>query len=425
LLVGHLGGSSFGTDATHLRARNGRILEQLHPGHQALIDEFIARDPLAETRRRIDLGRWRETRRARQASVILITHDHGGGVEARLRHAVRTHESAGRRPIVLKPARTAQDETAIAVRDGVADDFCNLVFAMPREQAALLRLLRAARAQAVEVHHFLQHPPAIYDIIARLGIPYEVHVHDYAWFCPRVSLVGGQRRYCGEPELHECEACVADHGQVLKEDIGVAALRQRSAAFLAAARRVVVPSADTGYRIQRHFPDLSPVIVPHENDQDIAPPAKPRPDGTGRPRVCVVGGIGVHKGYDVLLACARDAARRDLDLEFVIVGHTIDDARMMATGRVFVTGRFAPDEVVDMIVAQNACLGFVASIWPETWCLSLGDIWRAGLPAVAFDIGAPAERLKKSRFGFLLPLGLSPGAINNALIAAIGTAGDG
>ncbi|MFL5255019.1 MAG: glycosyltransferase [Rhodopila sp.] len=429
LFVGHIGGSSFGSDAAHLRARNSRILERLHPGHQALINDFIACDPLAATRRRIDLARWREAGRGWQDAVILITHDHGGGVEARVRDAARTHAAAGRRPIVLRPARTAQNQAAVAVREGVADDFANLVFPMPQEQAALLRLLRATRPRMVEVHHVLQHPPAIYDIVSWLGLPYEVHVHDYAWFCPRVSLVGGHGRYCGEPELHDCEACIADHGHFLKEDIGVAALRRRSAAFLSGAARVVVPSADTGYRIRRHFPDLSPVVVPHQNDQDIAPPAQPRRNGKerpgGRPRVCIVGGIGVHKGYDIVLACARDAARRDLELEFVIVGHTIDDARMLATGRVFVTGRFAPDEAVDMIIAQQARLGFVASIWPETWCLSLGDIWRAGLPAAAFDIGAPAERLRKSGYGFLLPLGLSPGAINNALIAAIGTAGNG
>ncbi|PPQ28278.1 glycosyltransferase [Rhodopila globiformis] len=460
LFVGHMGGSSFGADAAHLRARNGRILEQLHPGHQALIDDFVTRDPLAEPRRRIDLARWREAGRAWRESVILVTHDEGGGVEARVRQAVAAHAASGRRPVVLRPARTAQDEPAIAVRDGVADDFHNLVFAMPREQAALLRLLRPARA--VEVHHFLQHPPAMYDVVAKLGLPYEVHIHDYAWFCPRVLLVGGHNRYCGEPDLHECEACVADHGSFLHEEISVAALRQRSAAFLSGAHRVVVPSADTACRVQRHFPELSPVLVPHEDDQDIprlasiradsvggrhggcrnvmaggasrrARPTKSapmrlapvRPVGAGRPRVCVVGAIGVHKGYDVLLACARDAARRGLDIEFVVVGHTIDDARMMATGRVFVTGRFAPGEAVDMIVAQQARLGFVTSIAPETWCLSLGDIWRAGLPVAAFDIGAPAERLKKTGFGFLLPLGLSPGAINNALIAAIGTAGDG
>jgi GT2 family glycosyltransferase len=423
LFVGHMGGTSFGSDAVHLRTRNGRILEQLHPGQQALIEDFIARDPMAEPRRRIDLLRWRTAGRAFRESVILITHDHGGGVEARVAAAVRDHRAAGRRALVLRPAETSSREPAIAVRDGIADDFCNLVFAMPRELPALMRLLRASRPAAVEVHHFLHHPSAVYDLIARLGVPYEVHVHDYAWFCPRLSLVGAYRRYCGEPDLHECEACVDDNGSYLKEDIGVAALRRRSAAFLSAAQRIVVPSVDTGQRIKRHFADLSPVVMPHEDDALVSPPRRPRAASAGPARICVVGAIGVHKGYDVLLACARDAARRNLNLEFVVVGHTTDDGRMMATGRVFVTGRFDPGEAAGLIAAQHARLGFVASIWPETWCLSLGDIWRAGLRTAAFDIGAPAERIKRSGYGILLPLGLSAGAINNILIAAAGAAG--
>jgi GT2 family glycosyltransferase/glycosyltransferase involved in cell wall biosynthesis len=420
LFVGHVGGTSFGSDAVHLRARNGKLLEQLHPGQHARIQDFIARDPLAEPRRRIDLLRWREPARIHRESAILVTHNDGGGVEARIADAVRGHQADGRRAIVLRPAKTAGDEPAIAVRDGISDDFANLVYAIPRELPALLRLLRSTRPIGQEVHSFLGHPPEIFDVVARLAAPYEVHVHDYAWFCPRVSLVGGFRRYCGEPDLHQCEACVADFGTFLNEDITVAALRSRSAAFLASAHRVVAPSVDAGYRIKRHFPDLSPVIVPHENDALITAPARSHMVTNSPVRVCVVGAIGLHKGYDVLLACARDAARRLLDLEFVVVGHTIDDARMMATGRVFVTGRFAPEEAVGLIAAQNAQLGFVTSIWPETWCLSLGDIWRAGLQAAAFDIGTPAERIKQSGRGILLPLGLSPGAINNALIAAVG-----
>ena len=154
-----------------------------------------------------------------------------------------------------------------------------------------------------------------------------------------------------------------------------------------------------------------------------APVLAPRPAERGRAGVCVVGAIGVHKGYDILLACARDAVRRDLDLEFIVVGHTIDDARLLATGRVFITGRFEPGEAVGLIAEQNARLGFVASICPETWCLSLGDIWRAGLKAAAFDIGAPAERIRRTGRGILLPLGLSASAINNTLVAAMATAG--
>jgi hypothetical protein len=105
------------------------------------------------------------------------------------------------------------------------------------------------------------------------------------------------------------------------------------------------------------------------------------------------------------------------------VGHTIDDDRMMETGRVFVTGQFHPDEAVGLIAAQHASLGFVPSVAPETWCLGLGDLWRAGLHAAAFDIGAPAERIRRSRRGIVLPLGLSANAINNRLIAAIRAGG--
>ena len=245
LFVGHLGGTSFGASATHLRARNGRLFEQLHPGYAALIESYLARDPLADPRRRIDLLRWRERGRQWRKSAILITHDDGGGVEQRLIHATKVHAEAGRRPIVLRPAETAGGEPAIAVRDGMADDLPNLVFAMPRELPALLRLLRAARPEMTEVHHLADYPPAVYDLVARLRVPYDVHVHDYAWFCPRVSLVAAHDRYCGEPDLPDCEACVADNGHFLKENITVAALRRRSAALFSAARRVVVPSDDT------------------------------------------------------------------------------------------------------------------------------------------------------------------------------------
>ncbi|HET6308654.1 MAG TPA: glycosyltransferase [Rhodopila sp.] len=442
LFVGHLGGTSFGGSAVHLRARNSRLIEALHPGYAALVEDWLGRDPLSEVRRRIDLLRWREAGRRWRRSSILISHNDGGGVERRLVQAVAAQAGAGRRAIVLRPAETATGEAAIAVGDGTANDFPNLVFAMPREMPALLRLLRAGRPEMVELHHCADYPPAIYDVISRLGVPFDVHVHDYAWFCPRVSLVGAHDRYCGEPELADCETCVADHGSFLRETITVAALRQRSALVLADAGRVVVPSDDTGARMRRHFPGLRTVTVAHEDDAAIAVPdrlVRPGPagrcrtvaDGEGRhrgggqavrrTRVCVVGAIGVHKGYDILLGCARDAARRDLALDFIVVGHTIDDARMLATGRVFITGRFAPDEAVGLIAEQQAGLGFVASICPETWCLGLGEIWRAGLRAAAFDIGAPAERIRRSGRGILLPLGLSASAINNTLIAAMTT----
>ena len=135
---------------------------------------------------------------------------------------------------------------------------------------------------------------------------------------------------------------------------------------------------------------------PHEDDADL-PKLRPWPAAPPR-RVGVIGAIGVHKGYDVLLACARDAARRDLPLAFTVIGHTHDDAR--ADGdrarlrhRPVSRGRAAGADRA----AQRPHLAFLPSVWPETWCYALGAAWRAGLAAVAFDLGAQAERIRAHR----------------------------
>ncbi|MGH7042658.1 MAG: glycosyltransferase, partial [Acetobacteraceae bacterium] len=425
-------------------------------------------------------------------TVLLITHSDGGGVERVVVASCQAHRAAGRRAIVLRPGTGAGRGREVVLGAVSGGDTPNLSFALPREVPALLRLLRAERLVGIELHHLLGHPPAVADLVGALGVPYEVHVHDYAWICPRITLtrpdrgagaglsdtgrhgvdprgvdplgtdslgtdplhaapldpaplgagslgagsrsarphgpdpVGGRStgsdRYCGEPGLSGCEACIAVHGSLLDEPIGVRALRRRSVALLRGARSVVAASADAAARLRRYVPGLIPRIAPLGDDAALPPPVLPalalplaRPGG--RLRVCVVGAIGPAKGVGVLLACATDAAARDLPLEFVVVGPTTEDAALLATGRVFVTGPFQPEEIPALIGTQGAGLALLPSIWPETWCFALADAWRAGLDVVAFDLGAPAERIRRTGRGTLLPLGLPPARINEMLLA--------
>ncbi len=419
VFVAHRGGTSFGSAANHLRIRNEPILNRLHPGYPELIQSFLTADPLAEARRSLDLARWRAAQPRRPTSVVLITHADGGGVEQRVAAAAAGYRADGLRPVVLRPALSPDGREAVVVGDGTEDGFPNLSYKLPEEMPALLRLLRATQPGWVELHHLLNHSPAIYDAVRLLRAPYDVHLHDYAWICPRISLMGGGNRYCGEPDLAGCDSCIAQHGRLIREDIGVEALRRRSTAFLARARRVVAPSRDAATRMQRYFTGLRISVVPHTDDARLPPMVRPHTID-GMARVCVAGAIGPHKGYDILLACARDAAERDLKLKFVVVGDTTDDESLFATGRVFITGTYKPHEAVDLMSAQTANLGFIPSVWPETWSLTLTELWQAGLPVAAFDLGAPAERIRATGRGFVLPLGLPAAAINNVLLAAIG-----
>ena len=418
VFVARAGGQSFDAAARHLRARNTALLESLHPGYAALTHAHAMADPLAAARRRLDFARWRAAPRNSGDSVILITHAAGGGVERQILAAVARHRAGGRRVIILRPSRSAAGTRRVTIEDGATSAFPNLRFALPIELPDLLHLLRAEKPHTIELHHMVGHHPAVLQVISGLGVPYDLHVHDYGWLCARVALVGPHRGYCGEPDAAHCESCVAKAGNLIEEEISVAALRRRSVKLLKGARRVVVPSRDAGARIRRHFSGIDPVHEPHEDDEAIADPLVRMTSTTCR--VCVVGAIGIEKGYDVLLDCARDAARRRLPIEFVVVGHTIDDRSLLETGRLFITGEYAPKEAVDLIRAQNATLALLPSVWPETWCFALSEAWRAGLMVVAFDIGAQAERIRSTRRGVLLPLGLPAPKINNTLLALAG-----
>jgi glycosyltransferase involved in cell wall biosynthesis len=426
VVVAHRGGASFGHAAKPLVERNLAVLERLHPGYHALIAAYKGGDPtqdlLAPARLALDAARFAEARKT--SAVIIITHDSSGGVERVVRARCRTLTEAGHRPVVLRPVPDPDPDSTEAtslpglcrVSDGPECSHPNLVYRLPQDLPALSRLLRAEGAVSIEVHHRLGHHPSVMMLAERLKLPVDLHLHDYAAFCPRITLTGPEGRYCGEPEdAAICESCVADLGSRLEESLPVTELRARSAREIAAARHLVVPSHDMAGRLRRHFPHARPEIVALENDlHEIA--ATDPPDGSPR-HVCVIGAIGVEKGYDVLLACARDAARRDLGLRFTLAGHSTDDARLEATGRVFITGRYDDAEACDLIRSLGADLAFLPSIWPETWGFTLGLAWRSALPAMVFDIGAMAVRVRATGLGWVLPLALGPTAINNLLIS--------
>ncbi len=422
VFVAHRGGVSFGGARQHLLERNLALLESRHPGYIARVQAWIAADPLLPARRRLDAARFtRHHADAGRPAVLLVTHSAGGGTARMVAARAREIRAGGGRPVIL---RAEAGQCHVGDTAGCTP---NLRFVLPGDYPALRRLLTGLGPVAADVHHLLGHHRSVLRLFADLAIPHDIWVHDYAWFCPRITFVNGDGRFCGEAEAAICRACVARDGSFLEERISAASLRRRSQADLRAARAVIVPAADVARRVARFAPGLAPRIGTWEPPFSAPLAIRPRPVSPPGAlcRVAVVGGIGIDKGLDVLLACARDAALRALRLEFVLVGYSSDDAALLATGRIFVTGPFRQGEADALIRAQHADLGFLPSIWPETWCYALSDVWAAGLTPVVFDIGTPAERVRACGLGHVLPLGLPAPRINDMLLrlAAHGAAG--
>jgi GT2 family glycosyltransferase/glycosyltransferase involved in cell wall biosynthesis len=410
VFVYHAGGLSFGSSREALLTRSERLLKLRYPGYQRLIADFLTKDPLHGLRRELDEKRLAAVE---ERFVLLVTLALSGGVDRFVAERCRRLREQGLFPLVLRPAQAGDTQRCKLWTDAIHAP--NLSYEVPAELVRITVLLGRLEITALEIQHFLDLDRRLIDAVLALGLPCDVFVHDYAWICPRVTLIDGSGRYCGEPAVHVCDVCVRRNGSNLAEDISVTALRQRSTDWLRQARRVFAPSVDTARRFQRHFPALTVDVRP------LSTPAietHPRPIRAAKSlvRVALIGAIGVHKGYRILLACARDARARGLPLEFVVIGYTEHDALLLKTGAVFITGRYTEGEAPYLLRREQPDLTFLASVWPETWCYALDHALAAGLPIVAFDLGAIAERLRVAGVGVLLPRELSASQINDRLL---------
>jgi GT2 family glycosyltransferase len=415
VFVYHAGGLSFGGRRGALWERSQRLLNLRHPGFDRHIASFLAQDPLMRLRRALDE---RRLLAFEGRCVLLVTLALTGGVERFVTERCREVRAQGLFPLLLRAAAPGDLTRCELWTDAL--EVPNLRYDIPAELPDLNALLRALRVEAIEIQHFLHLDARVIEAVRALPVPVDVVVHDYAWICPRVTLIDGSGGYCGEPAVAVCEACVQRHGSYLGETLTVAALRARSARWLRAARRVVAPSADTAARLQRHFDGLVVVARPHTTS--VTALGLPRAARADRVRVAVLGAIGEHKGYRVLLECARDARARHLPIEFVVIGYTENDVPLNATGKVFITGRYGEAEAAHLLRREQPNVLWLPSVWPETWCYTLDYALGSGLPVLAFDLGAIAERLRAAGQGELVPLATAPQQINDCLLGLAASA---
>ncbi|MFH7587938.1 transposase [Oceanimonas smirnovii] len=71
-------------------------------------------------------------------------------------------------------------------------------------------------------------------------------------------------------------------------------------------------------------------------------------------------------------------------------------------GTVIEHGPYHRNGLAERVRAIRPHAGAVFSVWPETWCHTLTEMWAAGLPVLGFDIGAVGDRLRQSNAGWLV-----------------------
>jgi GT2 family glycosyltransferase len=411
VLVRHTGEVSFALDAATQQKSSYIALLKKHPRYEASVKRFLSRDPFKPVRQRLDLARLSFALN-RDKVLLFVTHNQGGGIGTNLK---QLGELLGDEfgILMLAPHSVRPGEFSLNLLKNRLH-LPNLASLNEDELlGALNALFRDKRNSVVHLHSAvgfnIKRLASVIRSVRCWGVRVVSTIHDFSPICPRNHLIDDSEDYCGMPGPTHCNACakndlVSGPNSDLKD---IASYRAAHQELLACAERTFVPSEDTRVRLQPYLRQLRLEAKRHlEPAVAVAegPRFRPRsvPQAERPLRVALIGAIGPHKGSLVLFGCASDAMKRKLDLDFQVIGYTDIDERLERVNVNISGPYFSPEDFRGKIERYAPDIAFFPSIWPETYLYTLSEAFNHGIFPVAFDVGAPAERILEAEWGALI-----------------------
>lgn len=231
--------------------------------------------------------------------------------------------------------------------------------------------------------------------------------HDFYTLCPTVKLLDENDIFCGG-------TCTATDGQCRAElwptddlppikDAWVHVWRERFADVLKDCDAYVTTSRSARKRIGEQLGlDMDRFfVIPHGRSFATMRPQRHQPRRGEPVRILLPGNISAAKGRDIVTALLDHD--QDGHLEFHVLGAISDPDELKSYDKLFLHGTYQREEFESRVAEIDPHLGAVFSIWDETYCHTLTELWSAGLPAITFDFPTVAGRVRESGAGWVVP----------------------
>jgi glycosyltransferase involved in cell wall biosynthesis len=414
-LIHHVRSASFGAQSDKLRQAGRAAVDQRYPAYPEAVEAMLADPLLDRARRNVD--------KAQKKAIA------GGRVLPRILFVIST--TSGGTPQTNEDLMKALDDRAealvlqcdsrvIQLFEFSGGDYAQVdshVLRTPtrafphrsEEYDAVLRTWLVRHAfESVHIRHIAWHSLGLVDEARLLGLPVIFSFHDYYTVCPTVKLLDDQLAFCGgrcTPGAGRCQMELWDTDEYpgLKHG-AVHDWRRQFFDVLTRCSAFVTTSTGAKNSIIDAFPALQDrrfEIIPHGRDFSHFDQPEPSWRDHEPLRLLVPGHILPAKGLQIVAELGRRAA--ELKLEIHILG-SIDPA-VEATANVVLHGSYGRDEFRDRVKQIKPHVGGIFSIWPETFCHTLTELWACGIPVVAFDTGAVADRIQVHGGGWLCDVG--------------------
>ncbi len=277
-------------------------------------------------------------------------------------------------------------------------DSTNLIDAIQKAAS----LIRTSVVHIEDLHGL---PIHLVRSLADRGLEVVLSVFDFRLFCARPHLIEqGSRRFCGySTDKDRCTRCLKDvdmdvqRNQVDYRRVGADAVRN--------ARVLVYPSAF----MQRKFQELYPRRQAGQHEVVIAPAFTRSTEAPAAPsessNIAFVGRIHHHGGAALIPQAMELVLKRNPKANAFVYG-TGDPELMEYVGRTKRTkikGYYRQGTLASLFARDKIAVAVVPAIWPSSYSIVVDECLAAGIPVIAFDLGAVDDRLNFWDVGRVVP----------------------
>lgn len=398
------GGIYLSEEKETLMANSLGVINERFPAYHNRVMDFLALDPLTPVRSLVAFLLAAE--RAGAADVI-IDHDLGGGSKI-------TREDTSARLLT-------EGVPHVVVVPGAEDDEITLHLRAPAlshvypgsawgDLDALLARVRGRRLVINNLGHWenpLRLAARIDTLLNVRGLALEIMIHDFFLLCPSINLLDDRDRFCHLPSPSVCADCLPRNANVTPpaaRSLSIEAWRGSMGTLMARADRVLCFSRSSAELVRRVFPSLSNIVInPHFLTH--FPTTEPvAPAFTSELTLGVLGNLNVAKGARIIRGLVAAIRRGHSRTRLVLLGGLAPetDPSLMEDAATNIPS-YDHANLRRLLIERGVNMVFLPSIVPETFSFVAEEVMALGLPLAAFDIGAPAERIRYYTRGAILP----------------------
>lgn len=402
VFVFHEGGVSFSSEKMARVENAMQILDKKYPHYHRVVHEHIQQNPALYLRQKIQLDM---LARSKRKKLLFLTHDMGGGIQTHIEEMQQFFDDS-LDILVLRPNGDEGLELCYTHRH-----YDLHLFFTPAEFSLLEEMLGYLGVCRMHIHHVMRMPEWALALPERLGMDFDVTLHDYYFINANPTLTDSRGLFVEDPALRE-KLCQESYP--LPNGFSLDTWQKKMGKLLAGAARIFSPSQACADIYLQYYPAVTIQVAYHPDAEIIRQYPDPKIPPIGKDeklRVAVIGAVSREKGADKFehTACHRDPLDR---LEFHLIGYAYKPLRET----VIEHGAYKNEELQSLISEINPHVIWFPAQWPETYCYVLSSALESARPVMASNLGSFQERLKGRPLSYIRRWNEEPEQWKNALI---------